>query len=587
MTPGDAPLKFQWDPQDVAAIETGFSRVAEVYELSSRLKELLTGEPQPHVRALVWALDYHERTPSGGRVTPDDLYGPMITTASYAYPEPLSSTTPETLAAWSDATQLFQTNDVVVARLGDLLWILKVQPRPDRQARAAQAAMRRIWGHRELASVHRSVALIRALQIASELRDSGLVSNTASELVSAVRETLLGEEWAPGVALPMIEALSGLSESAQPDGIEDLIADSRRRYADDPFIVESLLLLEMQRAGGDAEGRQRLALEAIGMWRDQAEKREGLLAVAHLERALELARNEGLADEARELRLLLQQPKSAEDLGMRRVEGEVTIPTDVFEGFVNHFVETAGPDETFIRLALYSPISDVDSDMSVVRDQMQQFPIQHLFSTVVTNNEGVPIAHITTDEQKFDHALNRHHSMAIMFWGSVLGMITERVTTGALLAPSDIRRLVAGEFIDDSLAEGIAQAYQDIQDGDYEAALHRLLVRIERVVRSVARNLGLPVFREPTLDGKWMGVYRGLGDLLNLIEGRVPENQRRYFMVLLTERTGINLRNRSAHGLISTVSREEAALALHVLLVMSQWSVRPPDTGEGSSAWLT
>jgi hypothetical protein len=78
-----------------------------------------------------------------------------------------------------------------------------------------------------------------------------------------------------------------------------------------------------------------------------------------------------------------------------------------------------------------------------------------------------------------------------------------------------------------------------------------------------------------------MGAYKGLGELLSLLEGRVPEHQRRYFAVLLTERTGMNLRNRSAHGLMEAVSREEAALALHVLLAISLWSAGAPGPSEG------
>ena len=87
------------------------------------------------------------------------------------------------------------------------------------------------------------------------------------------------------------------------------------------------------------------------------------------------------------------------------------------------------------------------------------------------------------------------------------------------------------------------------------------------------------MFREPSLDGKSVGAYKGLGELFRLLEGRVPEHYRRYFAVLLTERTGLNLRNRSAHGLMEGASREEAALALHVLLVLSRWSTSAPEGG--------
>ncbi|HZL05394.1 MAG TPA: DUF4209 domain-containing protein [Coriobacteriia bacterium] len=368
-----------------------------------------------------------------------------------------------------------------------------------------------------------------------------------------------------------------MPEAAQPEGVDELITESRRRYADDPFILESLMLLEMQRASSDQQRRRRIALEVVEMWRDHAQRRGGLVGIAHLERALELATNEGLTDAANELRLLLQQPKSADELGMQRLSAEVTIPREAIEGFVTSFTDTSGPEETLARLASHLPITDVDADMHAVRDQMRQFPLQHLFSTVVTNTDGTPIVHITTDEQKFNYALNQHHTMAITVWGSLLGMIMERLAVGNKLAPADVQRFVVGDFIDDSMAEGIARSYEDIQNGDYEAALHRLLARAERAIRRVSRELGLAILREPSLDGKSLGAYKGLGELLRLFEGRMPEHQRRYLAVLLTERTGLNLRNRSAHGLMEAVSLEEAALALHAVLGISRWSVGASD----------
>lgn len=577
---GEGGLHFVWDPETVKAIESALRDVAEIYELSTRVKGVLTSELTDHVKALVRALDYHQLRLSGRASSVDDLYGPMYTTTDgYAYPEPLTAVAPETVQAWVDASKLFRGNDVFVARLCDLLWILKARPRPDQHGREAQAAMRRLWARREIASVHRADALVRALDVASELRDFSLVAETASDLVSAVKETLGDEEWAPGVALPMIEALCGLPERAKPERIDELISESRRRYADDPFIHESLMLLEIQRAGGDPQRRSRITREAVAMWREHAERRGGLVGTAHLERALELAANEGLTDEANELRLLLQQPKGSDERGMQRISAEIEIPRQDLEGFVASFVETSGAEETLARLGSYLPITDVDADIRAVREWMEKFPLQHMFATVVTNTDGIPIAHITTPEQKFTYALNQHHTTATTIWGSLLGMIVGRLAGDPRMEPDDLRRLAAGDFIDAVTSEGIARAYRDIQNGDYEAALNRLLPRIERVIRHVARELGLVVFREPSLDGATLGAYKGLGDLLRMIEGRMPEHQRRYLTVLLTERTGLNLRNRAAHGLMESVSLEEASLALHALLVISTWSIEAPAAG--------
>ncbi|MFJ5861196.1 DUF4209 domain-containing protein [Pseudarthrobacter sp. NPDC092439] len=576
-------LRFEWPQEVIGLIEKAIQETSEIYEMSARVRGALPDELEDHVRAFVQALDYHRIRTDTVRETADDHYGPMVTTKEgYAYPQPLSAVPAQSVAAWQDSAQLFGSNDVITARLNDLLWVVKAKPRPDRHARSAQAAYRRMWGHNSLSPVHRSDGLTRALELAVELGDSNLVEETVPELVSAVRETLGGEEWAPGVALPMIEALAALRPPARPAELDQLIAEALDRYREDPFIVEAVQLLRMQRAPHAAE-RKRIALETVHMWRQQAEVRGGLVGIAHIERALELARNEGLSEIANELRVQLQQPKTTEELGMELVSSDISLPKEVIEGFINEFTVTSGSEESYAKLAAYIPIRDLEADAEHVRVQMREFPVQHLFSTVVTNSEGLPLAHISTEEQKFAHALVQHHSFAITFWGGFMGEILERLGSQGRLAEADVRTLSTGEFVDTETSDGIAQAYRHFLVGDFEAALHYLLVRIERVLRNMAQALGLPTYREPSLDGKSLGGYKGLGELLALLEGRVPENARRYLSVLLSERTGLNLRNRSAHGLMQVVSRDEAALAFHVMTVLSRWSTVDDDRTEDSS----
>lgn len=55
---------------------------------------------------------------------------------------------------------------------------------------------------------------------------------------------------------------------------------------------------------------------------------------------------------------------------------------------------------------------------------------------------------------------------------------------------------------------------------------------------------------------------KGLGELLSLLSGALPEPTRRYLKVLLVEVTGLNLRNRIGHGLDDEVARREAALLI-------------------------
>ena len=180
------------------AISEALTTIDEIHSMADRVRAA-TAEPQAdHVAAFIRALDYMLARP--GRTTEsDELYMPMVTwTNGHAYPERIGSADDATVRAWEDALWLFGTNAMVAARVGDLLWIKRAGERPDLYARQAQAAFRNLWDEEGVASVNRSDGLVRALQIASELRDHELVADTTADLVEAARQTMADEDWAPG-----------------------------------------------------------------------------------------------------------------------------------------------------------------------------------------------------------------------------------------------------------------------------------------------------------------------------------------------------------------------------------------------------
>lgn len=89
-----------------------------------------------------------------------------------------------------------------------------------------------------------------------------------------------------------------------------------------------------------------------------------------------------------------------------------------------------------------------------------------------------------------------------------------------------------------------------------------IAAQVERIIRTTARLTGLSTTRSPGAGGKPGGV-KTLGSLLRLMKGATPERTCRYLIVLLTEVTGLNLRNRISHGLVDKVSPPEAALLIH------------------------
>ncbi|MDT4922646.1 MAG: hypothetical protein QOG01_359 [Pseudonocardiales bacterium] len=80
-------------------------------------------------------------------------------------------------------------------------------------------------------------------------------------------------------------------------------------------------------------------------------------------------------------------------------------------------------------------------------------------------------------------------------------------------------------------------------------------------------------YTEPGASRSNIGHHVTLGDLLAKIEGRVPDDHRRFLRCVLTEQLALNIRNRLLHGLSIDVAPQEAALVLQVVCLLATWQV--------------
>ncbi|MFC8190375.1 DUF4209 domain-containing protein [Cellulomonas sp. NPDC057328] len=548
-----------------------------MYELTERLRSEFGPEPPSSVRALAQAMDYHPRSAD----VRDEPYGPMIELADgRQYPEPLSQVGEPTLAVWQEAADELADVPLVAARLNDLLWVSRAKPRPDQHARAAVDAYAGLWDSEGQHAVDKAHQLVRALTISQELRDASLAASVVDAMVRALKETLASAEWSPGVALRLATPLGSLPLEVRPQKYGELLDMALTRYADDPFIVQDVVALQLALAGGQTHLRRPLARVAIDAWEKRADEASDFASLNYLERALELATNEGMVSDADRLRSKLEVPRTPDELGMQRVATEVSIPVEEIERFVENVL---GGDDVAIwlaRLALQCPLDgDLDQVQEIVRSQMAEYPLQHLFSTVVLDSDGMPVAHVVTDDQKFERAVAQHESMGIGLWANFVVEVLARATARGATGEA-VKQFVEASAFDTAGAASMGRAFGHYIAGDYEASLFVLLPRIERAVRRIARSLGLSIYEEPRTDGTRYGNYKGLGELLRILKGRAPEAQRRYMSRILVDRLGLNLRNRGLHGLMEEATAADAALAIHIGLILGTWQVaQAPDVG--------
>lgn len=573
-----------WETSTVEAIKAILEQSLSYHETASRIKAVLPEDEQTSKLALVKALHYHPMPRPDASDAGSRVYSPMFELAGRIYPERVEDATEATVQAWADAFELFSAYPLVAARVGDLLWLRQFGEKPYRYAQAALVAMRSLWGYSGLEEVYQADNLVRALDLACELNSKALIADIAKDMVAAATSSLQGPDWAPGVEMGLIERLVLLPRRQRPVGLDGLLAAAADAYENDPFLFAAALKCQLQLDGDDLEARRATALRFIRSWSSAAETAEPLVAQKHLEQALEIAVAEGVgSEEIDKLRVQLQT-KPVRDSDLAVVAVDMGISTDLLSQMLDEILAGDDPSRWLVQLGAYCPVREDRSAVEeFVRTLIQQNAFEFLASTSVLNADGLPAKFLSTDEEKFEFQVKRHDEQAMLIWGYFMELALQQ-------ALGREQRLTAAHLVDflsqsvfgADLAAGIGRAFDHYAAGQFEEALFCCLPRIEAGIRAAARTLGIVIFTEPGTTRSGVGGYKTLGELLEALTGRVPENHRRYLQLLLANPLSFNLRNRAFHGLMQEVSSRDAALVLHAALLMGLWRATESSSGDES-----
>ncbi len=286
--------------------------------------------------------------------------------------------------------------------------------------------------------------------------------------------------------------------------------------------------------------------------------------MSFLERALEVARTSGLAEEAKQLRSELGSI-SEEELDLKKVSSEIKVPTDEVERFVASFVKSDAWEDALTAFGAYGPPGGEPEEIDrEVKRQMNEQPLQFLMTKIVVDADTNAAIFRATDEASHEvAAIAERRQFAARIW-SVFAVDVLRRVEGKYGRPSreHLTASFTSEFIDEDVAERIACAFELWWDDQPDESAHVLAPRLEAVLREVARRLGLPVIREPVANKP--GGVRSLGDLLYAMKERVATpGWHGYLVNLLVDPLGLNLRNVIGHGLRAPIGHDDSALLLH------------------------
>ncbi len=540
----------------------------------------------PRLRPFVFAFGYtlHERF-SSARERAGGPFGAMIAGEGWRMPPALSDIANEDVDAWREAVVAVD-HPVAHARLGDLLWERKAQPDPHLAASTACGGLLSVAESEAWRGMDRVRCLSRALELARETRDTARQGTVIERMIAFAEQDLGSPGGGPGLPLGVLRPLVALPTQEHPDGLDDLLQRVADKYGADPYIIDSVANLRSRLL--DDRGLQELRREQVKRWREESTKGDGMLRVHRLEQALEIARSYGLKEEADELRRELGAIRP-EELGLKRISAELEIPNEEVERFLRSFEEAASWQEALHVLAVQGPPGGSPQKLADQVDQiMEEHLIQFLFTkALVGPDNATAIFRAATREDHHRLEMAEQRAQHARMWGMFCAQALQRIgRRDDRPARASLTEFLTGDFIEIEVAERLARAIELFWDEQFDESAHVLIPRLERVLRELARQVGIAVVREPR-PGREVGGVEMLGVLLRDLEGAFADpGWHAYLVNLLTDQLGLNLRNSISHGLHGTVGPVDASLLIQAALLLADMSLKavenPPEPPTGA-----
>lgn len=483
------------------------------------------------------------------------------------FPCALRSSGSEVRKLWKNLADTAK-HPIAQARFADIVFTLKLSENSQAAgARAVRAYLATISG--ALGPLDQATNLVRAWTITREVALIDLEQDAADAMTEFARGLLDDKEYAYAV-LPVLQALTMPRPRGRTPWLPAATAllDRALTTYQSSHVVGDFADLARRRAGDNQariEHASRIQVQAILAEADAATG--GMAVRHHLNIAATEARRLNITDLAEQAEIALQQAPRIEWIVE---ELKVEIPDSVTGRFMRAFELAKTWQEILaIWFSTEAPSGDYATNQATAREATAISTFRALATTVVFRDGDLPARTLTGPEALFQQELARSELLAMSLYGALLAqalaMIKDRF---AIPSETELQDFIESRARDihSPYARIMAKALRLFLFGEFEAATHLVVPKVEAAARALLLHLSEPIYR--TQVGDTDGHFLGLGALLPLLRNQgFDEDWERFFRTFLLSE-GVNLRNLTAHGFVDAVGPVYAALALRACILI-------------------
>lgn len=510
-------------------------------------------------------------------------FGPMMVWQrddGQAYESPsIKAVTEEMLRHWGDrATRT--SNPLMKARYAGLVWDLTepvtgTKPNYSVAIEYVQALLEvcdRDFTEHPTETITKTK---RAYQVARSLNSQDLIERCIASAI-ALEDRIARDEmaglWGFCFELFVLGKESLLSGDQKTKIISDLEARLGRVVVEDnPWVVESagVPLATYYRSTGSGDDVRRVVETVGSSFERSAEGKSPLMASSLYQHAHDLYVRFNFNDLAEAVTLKIRDVGPDVVADMREISHSMKVPEERLESYL-HWLTDGGLEAALGRIAVQFVPKRGEVEEQV-RDLASRHPLSYLFTTMLQDHRGRPIATIGSVEEDLEghiiRQIDQNHQVDSFFLRHALDRVKLRYS-----ASSEQLRdyLIQSPLFEEQKYELLTAGLEAYDREDLVTAIHVLIPQIESAIRVLVELSGGATMKRNRLGGLQL---RTLDDLLRdaTVVSCFGEDSAFYLRILLTDQRGWNVRNDVCHGIspAAAFGYPVADRAIHVLLLLA------------------
>ena len=300
----------------------------------------------------------------------------------------------------------------------------------------------------------------------------------------------------------------------------------------------------------------------------RAKDANGMLKQDWFEQVERLYRRFNLEEDASRMRRKIREVGPAVNSELVQHQQTFEIKKEDRDAFIDDKIGT-DLDQAIVRVAVYF-VSQRKATEEQLRSLSRHAALMFMMTRKILGEKGRHVASIGPLEEDLDGHIAaqtaQNISVTTIWLRWVIQAMEERL---GLSTQQMMDRIGRSPIFGHDKHDLIRRGFEAYFKGDIITAIHLLIPQVEDTIRTLIELAGGDVFKPNRQNGM---DYRTLDDLLRdpTFIGVMSNDVAEYFRIMYTDRRGINLRNRVAHGLIPAEGFGQglADRLLHTFLVL-------------------